>query len=37
MWFLQRPDFQLYGTALDPAAATDLLTHLRLRLTADHE
>jgi flavoprotein hydroxylase len=37
MWFLQRPDFQLYGTAPDPAAATDLLTHLRLRLTADHE
>lgn len=34
-WLLQRPDFHLYGTAADAAGATDLLVHLRHRLTAD--
>jgi 2-polyprenyl-6-methoxyphenol hydroxylase-like FAD-dependent oxidoreductase len=28
---LQRPDFHLYGTAVDPDGATELLTHLRAR------
>jgi 2-polyprenyl-6-methoxyphenol hydroxylase-like FAD-dependent oxidoreductase len=33
-WFLQRPDFQLYGTATDIVGAADLLAHLRDRLSA---
>ena len=32
-WALQRPDFHLYGTATDAAAAADLVEHLRRRLT----
>jgi hypothetical protein len=34
-WALQRPDFHLYGTAADRAAAADLLAHLRARVTDD--
>ncbi len=33
-WWLQRPDFHLYGTAADAAAATGLLIRLRARLSA---
>ncbi|MGH9274054.1 MAG: hypothetical protein ACRDZU_05335, partial [Acidimicrobiales bacterium] len=29
---LQRPDFQLYGTASSPAGAAALIAHLRTRL-----
>jgi flavoprotein hydroxylase len=32
-WALQRPDFHLYGTATDAAAAVELLADLRARLT----
>jgi flavoprotein hydroxylase len=32
-WALQRPDFHLYGTAADAAAASALLADLRRRLT----
>jgi hypothetical protein len=30
---LQRPDFQIYGTAADAAGASELIVHLRDRLT----
>lgn len=33
-WFLQRPDFQLYGAADDIVGAENLLAHLRDRLSA---
>jgi flavoprotein hydroxylase len=32
-WALQRPDFHLFGTAVDGAGANDLLAELRRRLT----
>jgi 2-polyprenyl-6-methoxyphenol hydroxylase-like FAD-dependent oxidoreductase len=32
-WALQRPDFHLYGTATDAAAAAELLTQLHRQLT----
>lgn len=31
-WLLQRPDFHVYGTAIDAAGALDLLTDLHARL-----
>jgi hypothetical protein len=33
-WFLQRPDFRLYGASPDASGAADLLHHLRHRLSA---
>jgi 2-polyprenyl-6-methoxyphenol hydroxylase-like FAD-dependent oxidoreductase len=33
-WVLQRPDFQVYGTAADPGGAAALIDHLRERLGA---
>jgi hypothetical protein len=33
-WALQRPDFRLYGTGADLAAATELVAHLRRRLSS---
>ena len=34
-WALQRPDFHLYGTAVDAAGASALLDHLRRHLAGD--
>jgi 2-polyprenyl-6-methoxyphenol hydroxylase-like FAD-dependent oxidoreductase len=33
-WAMQRPDFHIYGTAVDGTAAAGLLEHLRRRLSA---
>jgi hypothetical protein len=34
-WALQRPDFYLYGTAVDQAGAVELLRDLRRNLALD--